>query len=169
VLSGDKKNLGKPLRTLLVKLILETAITFEERSYRYYEAALEKSIMEESFELLKKLMGQELYHRIMLEEMQRRGSVFETKSLNTPWFTDEGPALEEVDSLCDEWPEISQRDSKRVILERALEKERCAYRFYKRMMERSRSEDLRQLFQTLMKEESYHAQAIEKELERITT
>ena len=157
----------KPLRALFAKLILETAITFEERSYRYYEAALEKSIMEDSFDLLKKLMGQELYHRIMLEEMQRRGKVGEPKSVNTLGFADEEPSPEEVDSLCDEWPEISPRDSKRVILERALEKERCAYRFYKKMMERSRSESLRNLFQTLMKEELYHAQALEKELESI--
>ena len=59
--------MGKPLRTLFVRLVLEKAIIFEERSYRYYESVLQVSIMEDSFDLIKKLQGQELHHRIMLE------------------------------------------------------------------------------------------------------
>ena len=158
--------MGKPLRTLFVKIILEKAIVFEERSYRYYESLLGQAVMEDVFDLIKRLSGQELHHRIMLEEMQRRISVEGTDPNRRKQLEIELLPSEELDALCEEWPVISPEDSRETILNKALYKERCACRFYRKMMELARSDDLMQLFQTLLGEEMGHAADIEEELEK---
>ncbi len=47
-------------RKLLIKIILERAIAFEEGAYRFYEEALERSAMSDTSELLRKLLAGEL-------------------------------------------------------------------------------------------------------------
>jgi rubrerythrin len=161
--------MGKPIRTLFVRIVLEKAIIFEERSYRYYESVLQQSIMKDTFDLIKLLLGQELHHRILLEEMQRRttveGKAFESRK---QLAAEEFP-FRELDVMCEEWPVISPGDSKEEILKSALHKERCACRFYQKMMEHARSDDLTRLFETLMHEEIQHARSIEEELEKISS
>ena len=161
--------MGKPLRTLFVRLVLEKAIIFEERSYRYYESVLQVSIMEDSFDLIKLLLGQELHHRIMLEEMQRRTTVEGKASGSRKQLAVEEFLSGDLDVMCEEWPVISPGDSKEVILGKALQKELCAYRFYKKMMEHARRDDLTRLFETLMYEEMQHTRSIEEELEKISS
>jgi len=159
----------RPLRKLLTRLILEAAITFEERSYRYYQSALERSIMSDSFDLLKKLLGEELRHRMNLEEAQRTGSPLglpvEEESELSRGEIDAGLLSDEVvDELCDEWPEIRPEDSKQLILERALQREKCAFHFYQTMARAAPLEDLRRLFNMLREEEMRHISWIEAEL-----
>ena len=161
--------MAKPLRTLFIKVVLEKAIVFEEQSYRYYESVLKQSIVRDLFDLIKLLLGQELHHRIMLEEMQRRITVGRKASGRGKQLVVEELPSGEFDAMCEEWPVISSEDSKERILRIALQKERCACRFYKRMMEHVRSDDLSRLFETLMSEEIQHKRSIEEELEKISS
>lgn len=161
--------MGKPLRTLFVRIAIEKAIIFEEQSYRYYESVLQQSIMKDTFDLIKLLLGQELHHRILLEEMQRRTTVEGKASGSRKQLAVEEFPSGELDVMCEEWPVISPGDSKEVILKNALQKERCAYRFYQKMMENARSDDLSRLFETLMHEEVQHTRSIEEELEKISS
>ena len=157
----------KPLRTLFMRIVLEKAIVFEERSYRFYEYLLGQAIFKDIFDLIKRLSGQELHHRIMLEEMQRRFSVKGADPNRRKQLEIGQLPSEELDALCEEWPVISAEDSRETILNKALHKERCACRFYRKMMKLARSDDLMQLFQTLLGEEMGHAADIEEELEKI--
>jgi rubrerythrin len=158
--------MGKPLRTLFVRVVLEKAIIFEERSYRYYESVLQQSIMKDTFDLIKKLLGQELHHRILLEEMLRRNAVEGKASGSRKRLTVEEFLSRELDVMCEGWPVISPGDSKGVIFKNALQKERCACSFYQKMMEHARSDDLTRLFETLLYEEIQHTRYIEEELEK---
>ena len=67
--------MSKPLRKLLIRLIVEKAIIFEENAYRFYESALELAGSVDTADLLKKLMAAELRHRIKLEEIQKTGEL----------------------------------------------------------------------------------------------
>jgi len=69
-----------PVKKLLVRIALEKAISFEEQAYRFYESALKKSIMRHSFHLLKRLLSEELKHRMRLEVIQKSG-VFDTPDI----------------------------------------------------------------------------------------
>lgn len=63
------------LKRFLIRLLINGAIFFEEEAYRFYEALLKRSIMKDSFDLVKKLMAEELRHRILLEEVGKRGDI----------------------------------------------------------------------------------------------
>ena len=56
--------MSKPFRKILVRLILEKAIIFEENAYRFYESALSMAASADTADLLKKLIAGELKHRL---------------------------------------------------------------------------------------------------------
>ena len=64
------------LRKLLLRIILEQEIVLEEKAYRFYNSLLTRAVMNDSAELLKKLLAEELIHRFKLEEVQRTGDLF---------------------------------------------------------------------------------------------
>ena len=159
--------MGKPLRTLMTRIVLEKAVVFEERSYRYYENLLGQAISQDIFDLIKTLSGQELHHRIMLEEMQRSISLKGSDESRRKQFELAQFPSRELDALCDKWPLVSPEDSGETVLNKALHSERCACRFYEKIVELARNDTLLQLFQTLHREEMEHAAVIEEELEKI--
>jgi len=56
-----------------MKFVLEDAIAFEEKAYRFYQKALSMTVVDESSHLLKRLLAAELGHRLKLEEIQKTG------------------------------------------------------------------------------------------------
>ncbi|MFW6180352.1 MAG: hypothetical protein ACOC8N_01290 [Spirochaetota bacterium] len=139
--------------------VLEQAIRFEERSYRYYERALQVATREESFKVLKEIMGGELEHRMKLQEALRSGELqrLDGNGATVP----EG----ETDGICEEWPPLDPQAGIREVLETALSRERCAAAFYRRMRDRTRLEVLKSTFDALFSGEREHIARILDRLE----
>lgn len=156
------------MRKFFVKLILEEAIAFEERAYRYYRKALERSIMEESFDLLKKLSVEKLKHRMKLEEVQKDGELSSLDASDSDNTLLSNHDYDDLESICEEWPEISGFESRKKILQRALGRELCALNFYKTMISRSRPKRASSVFETLLREESNHIQWVMDELTKVS-
>jgi rubrerythrin len=153
------------LRKLLLKVLLERAIAFEEGAYRFYEGALERAAMSDTSELLKSLLAEELRHRMKLEEAQRTGDI---SSLEQPGEETDGK-IEELTALMEirnEWPAINPWAGKKEILEAALAKEAAAFAFYRDLASGSRFKALRDLFSALSREEEAHAERLKEELGR---
>lgn len=142
-----------------MRTVLEQAIRFEERSYRYYECALQSATMEKSFDVLKEIMAGELGHRMKLQEVLRSGDL---RLLDTGGETvPEG----ETDGICADWPPLDPRAGVREVLENALSRQRCAAAFYRRMRDRARLEALRATFDALLAGEREHIARITGMLE----
>ena len=167
--SPDKLIMVGPFRRFLKRLILETAIIFEEKAYLYYQAALSQSVMDETFELLKKLLGEKLLHRIRLEEAQR-ADVPGVRSPDLGPESQEDPgSLEHLKGFCEKWPSIHAGDSKHDILKRALQREECALRFYHDMALGAVPGDLRGVFTGLREDEKRCISWIREEMEHFET
>lgn len=147
------------IRRLLMRAVLELAIEFEERSYRYYERALQAGTMEKSFDILKELMAEELAHRMKLQEVLRSGDLQRLDG------GEETVPEEDTDGICGEWPPIDPRAEPLQVLEIALSRERCAASFYRRMRDRTGLDVLRKTFAALLSEEQRHIARITGRLE----
>jgi rubrerythrin len=145
---------------LLRNAVLEKAIQFEEKAYRYYEHALQMSTMVESFDVLKELMADELKHRMMLQEALRSG---ELRRVGGEEYTVSAGV---VSDICREWPSIEPRRGIRHVLENALSLERCAALFYQKMHDRTENEVLKKTFSALLSAERRHIARISERLER---
>jgi rubrerythrin len=161
--------MARPLRTFTTRLVLEAAIAFEEQSYRYYQSALGQSVMHDTFDLLKKLLGEELRHRIRLEEAQRSGIPGAQGTEEEPGSEHNTLSSDSLEEICEEWPPIVPADSKRQVLARALQREKCAYRFYHEMARGASLKGLRRLFDILREDERRHIVWIQEEMERLET
>ena len=151
------KSLGNPIKKFLMKLIIEEAIRFEERSYNYYESLLERAVMEKSISLLKKLLAGELSHRLRLEEIQRRGNL---GTLQIPEDTE----LEGYEEVSNQFPQLEPRSSKEEIFEVALKREKSSHNFYRTMSLKAHIKTVAQLFGALAIEELEHVKWIENEM-----
>jgi rubrerythrin len=148
--------LAKLFRKVVVKLIIEQALIFEERAYRFYEKALERAVMNESKALLKRLMKEELGHRIKLEEVQKKGD------LGTLTVT-ESSEMHDLEAASDEWPDIAGDATREDILRIALEKEKRSFNFYKILAKNARIRAAGEVFSALSNEELQHVKMIEEE------
>lgn len=149
--------MGNPIKKFLMKLIIEEAIRFEERSYNYYESLLERAVMKESIGLLKKLRAGELSHRLRLEEIQRRGN---PGTLRVPESTE----LEGFEEVSKRWPQLEPWSSKEEIFEGALMKEKSSHNFYRTISLKARIKTVAQIFGALAIEELEHVKWIENEM-----
>jgi len=160
--------MGKPLRRLHARIVLEKALVFEEHAYHYYHAILGLTTMSNSFDLLKKISGQKLRAIIMLKEMQRKGRVKNIEFSVDKRYGHDSLTSTDLDTLCEEWPNLKPDDSPDTILRYALQKEKCACLFYRKLIQRTRHTDIHEVFQNLLHEGEEHARDIEKELKTIT-
>jgi rubrerythrin len=147
------------LRKALLKILLERAIAFEEKAYRFYEEALARSAMGETSELLRKLLAEELMHRMKLEEMQRSGDL-------GPLAVSLSRGAEDIEAISEEWPVINPWAHGREVLEMAFQKEVKAYRFYKSLARKTSLKTARDVFTALSNEESAHVEWLKKEMEK---
>ena len=110
--------MSKPFRKILVRLILEKAIIFEENAYRFYESALSMAASADTADLLKKLIAAELKHRLKLEEIQNTG---ELETVSYKISSRENPdEHEELDMMSVDWPVLNPQSSREEILKAAL-------------------------------------------------
>jgi rubrerythrin len=169
----------RPVQRLLARIALEKAISFEERSYRFYESALRRSTIRASFDLLKRLLSEELKHRMRLEEVQKgRLDMSNKDSSDRPSVDPDMPGIEgeyggagirfdeETDGLCTEPQDISDDATPGEILLFALRKEQCSYMIYNRLKDRFALKGLRAVYADLAQEEYRHIQWIEEELKK---
>ncbi len=176
-----ERGVSGPVKKLIVRIVLEGAIAFEEASYRFYESILKRATMHRSFDLLKRLLSEELKHRMRIEEAQKRGSFAGIqKSAADGEMRDEegsggedetrdfmpGISQEEMEEFCAQWPDIAPEAASKDILRAALNKEQCGYRMYSRLKNRFAMKSIRALYQMLAREELRHIRWIEGELER---
>jgi rubrerythrin len=145
------------LKRLVLRVILEEAIAFEEAAYRFYQSALESAVMEESGSTLRKLLVSELKHRMKLDDFQRRGELG-----NQPVVSETG--LEELEKIAAPWPQLHPWSTRQEILEAALHKEQSAYEFYRRMSEKAVLGAVRDAFRVLAEEELQHIGLLQAEL-----
>jgi rubrerythrin len=183
------------LKRFLIRLLINRAIYFEEQAYRFYEALLKRSIMKDSFDLIKKLMAEELRHRIMLEEVGKRGDIgyldvqdrtgegMGSEDKSSVGFQEAGGGsgkilldkrskmftgnLEDLDELCSRWPDPTMLATSKEILEFALRKEKCALHFYASMCRKRRLKTVRDVFCTLSREERKHVEWVFSEINAV--
>jgi rubrerythrin len=148
---------SKPFRKLLVKLILEQALIFEERAYRFYEEAFEQAVMNESKVLLRRLMKEELGHRIKLEEVQKRGDLGALTVTSSS-------ERDDIEAISEKWPDIDRDATRGEILRIALKKEQRSFNFYRILAKKSRVRVAGEVFNALSNEELQHVKMIEEEL-----
>ena len=148
-------------RKLLLKILLERAIAFEERAYRFYEEALARSAMSDTSELFRQLLAEELLHRMKLEEMQRTGDLG-LLEVSLP------RGAQDVEELSQEWPRLHPWAHKGEVLETALRKEAMAYRFYKSLAKKAALKAARDVFAALSGEESAHVERLKNEIEKVS-
>jgi rubrerythrin len=142
---------------LLVKIVLEQAIIFEERAYQFYEKAFEQTVMNESKKILKRLMKEELKHRIKLEDVQKKGDL-------GAFTVSGGSEMDDIEAIQDEWPVIDCDATREKILGVALAKEKKSFNFYSILAKKARIRIAGDLFRALSNEELQHVKMIEKEL-----
>jgi rubrerythrin len=154
-----------PLKSLLIKILLEEAIAAEEHAYRLYEGLLNSSPPPEAARILKLLAAAELEHRIKLLKLQedpdaaartlRREGKEEGELPNTDGPA--GPENPDFDAVPTDF---------RHLLMTALEKERRAVDRYRELADRTRVRTAREVFTYLMRQEREHEEWILGFLER---
>ncbi|MGQ9616272.1 MAG: ferritin-like domain-containing protein [Spirochaetota bacterium] len=151
--------------------------------------------MKDSFDLIKKLMAEELRHRILLEEVKKRGDIgyldvqdrtregkgSEDKSSVGSQGAGEGSGkiildkrikmftgnLDDLDELCARWPDPAMLATNKEILEFALRKEKCALHFYASMCRKRRLKAVRDIFCTISREEQKHVEWVRAEINAV--
>ncbi|MCK5570282.1 MAG: ferritin family protein, partial [Spirochaetes bacterium] len=147
----------KPVKKFIMKFVLEDAIAFEEKAYRFYQKALSMTVVDESSHLLKRLLAAELGHRLKLEEIQKTGDP-EDLIVSDPVI------FQGVSKIDRDWPDLNPRSTKEEIFKAALIKERGAYDFYKTLAENSLFKTARDVFGMLSREESDHINWLQNEI-----
>jgi ferritin-like protein len=161
-------------RTFISRLLLEAAISHEEKAFEFYQEALGLSVANDAFDLFQKLLGAELGQRLRLEEMQRRiGRRGDGRTAPDRSEEETGEVLGVAEAALPAghalhpgkaWPVIDADDSILRVLRKALHGERCALRFYHDAAAGTTDGELYDLFRLLMHEELHHISWIEKEL-----
>jgi rubrerythrin len=167
--SPDNLIMVGPIRRFLKRLILESAIIFEEKAYLYYQGALSQSVMDETFELLKKLLGEKLLHRIRLEDAQRTDLPDVQSSEPKPESLEDPEPIDSLEGFCEDWPSIHAEDSMHDVLKSGLQREECALRFYHNMALGALPGDLRAVFVRLREDGKRCISRIREEMERLET
>jgi rubrerythrin len=150
------------VRRFLLRLVLEEAISREEKAYRFYETALEAVRDPAAAGLLRRLAAEELRHRLKLEDLQRSGALdlarpVEAEPDQAGLLADPGP----------QWPAQIDRLEPRDIWAVALAKERLARDHYSLLASRSPVAAFREVFAYLSAEEQRHVDWVGEALKAV--
>jgi hypothetical protein len=157
-----------PVRALLEKVALEKALVFEEHAYRYYSSMLGNTIMSDSFDLLKRVLGHKLHTIIILKEMQRKIRAGDIERIVQTDSESEPPTDANLDAPCGGRPGLDRDDRPHAVLMNALRQEQRACVFYRAMASHVRHGGIYNLFQTLFREAKELAGDIEGKLSKGT-
>jgi rubrerythrin len=136
-----------PIRASLEKLVLEKAMIFEEHAYRCYSSMLGRTVMSESFDLLKRVLGLRLQTFIILKEMQKNIRAVNIELVRPQADTPGPPADTDLKSLCREGTGTIHSESPDSVLRNALRQEQCARVFYGKLISHTRHSDVYSIFQ----------------------
>lgn len=139
------------VRRFLLRLVLEEAISLEEKAYRFYKEAMEAVPDPAAALLLRRLSAEELRHRLKLEDLQRTGELDQAGPVEA--------APEQAGLLADrgpQWPAKIDGLQDRDIWAVALTKERLARDRYGFLALRAPLAAFRQAFAYLSAEEQRH-------------
>jgi hypothetical protein len=147
--------MGTPFKKIFIRSLIEEAIVYREKKYRYYESAFARAVTAESAEVLKNLMTAQLLYRLRLQEVQKKGLPERSrlKEENTRTFR-RNPETEHV--VPDPWA------SPDAILDSALVQGENTYRSYKRTSENAHLGSVRELYAYLAHEELLHIQRLKE-------
>ncbi|MBD3309273.1 hypothetical protein GF339_22925 [candidate division KSB3 bacterium] len=145
------------LKRILLKILLEDAMSREEMAYRFYETARDLLTAPEAVALVNRLMAGELSHRIKLEDLQKQGRL-------PPGVLSEEIALEYDQEEPNLSSEIPPDSSSHDILHLALQKERQAAAYYTRLARYTPVKTAKEVFAFLSQEEHRHVEWIAHQL-----
>ncbi|MFO7849008.1 MAG: ferritin family protein [Spirochaetia bacterium] len=148
----------KTIRAFLLRIILENAIVFEEKAYRFYEAAEQMVNREEVKQLLTQFKAEELKHRLRIEEAQRQADI------NVCCATD-AEFKAAMDGMREDWPAVEVYSNRSDILKVAYGKEVQARDYYLKMRDKFPNSFVKSVFEALAKEEERHARLIAEKME----
>jgi rubrerythrin len=147
----------KVVKRLMLRIVLENAIIFEEKAYRYYDQVARQTVNSGVKELAERLKVEEFRHRLRLEEAQRQADIsLCCTSSNEIDFEDQAAQMRE------NWPEIDGECEKSKLLELAYRKESQARDFYLSMQKLLPLPFLKALFGNLAREEENHMEWISR-------
>jgi len=142
-----------------LKDILEMAISFEKESFLFYNGLKDTINNTSLHQILADLATSEIKHRTTLEDMMQ-----ELEAKEEEMFVELEPKQVENLKLSDFLisTKLNPDSSFQDILIAAMHREGRAYEFYENMLKLAKSEDTKQLFKFLSKEELDHKNIIEK-------
>jgi rubrerythrin len=147
-------------KSFLYKIILKSAISFEEESHDMYKNAAQNAGSAESRDLLLSLAEAELRHKEKLAELLH-------SSADVAFQTEHEEESEQL-----ELPKLDRSvlgsQSSKEILEYALQREVYSMGFYLTLAKRTPLPAARETFRYLASEEKAHKEQLEKEMQRLS-
>ncbi len=153
------------LTDTLVKIIrtLDKGIIMERNARNFYAAAARVTKSDEGRKLFEWLANFEVGHKHRLEA--KREEILHHPALEGV----EIQALGEYKVSEADWnPNLSDNSSDQEILKLALENEKRAYTFFQKKITIAQDELMKQLFETLAREEEKHMEILNEQLKSIT-
>lgn len=139
---------------------VQTSIEMERKAYRLYVSMMKSAPNSNTESLFRNLAMQEMKHETLLMEFRETGNLFAAK--------------DKVTSMYDGTFEISDKISPSVEMKGfregfllAIEKEKAAQAAYNRLKEEATDEDLKELFNMLLREEEEHAMLLRQEYKKV--
>jgi rubrerythrin len=151
------------MRKLLVKVLIRSAIAFEEASYRFYREAGERASSPEHKHLFSLLAGEEVKHKEKLQSLT-------TQDLEEVLDFSQREEAERLDLPDVKMPhKLGEADTPQKILLLAMDRESAACSFYHLLAERSKIPVAKKVFNFLASEEEEHKSRIEKEYRKLSS
>jgi rubrerythrin len=149
------------MRKLLAKVLIRSAIAFEEASYRFYREAGERASSPEHKHLFSFLAGEEVKHKERLQSLT-------ANDLEEVLDFSQREEAERLDLPDLEIPhQLEEADNPQKILLLAMDRESAAYSFYHLLAERSKIPAAKKVFAFLASEEEEHKSKLEKEYRKL--
>lgn len=138
-----------------VKEVVDFAIEKEQEAHDFYMEASEQESFSGSKQMLKEFAREELKHKKMLEDLDRKGVDKSIHDYNWKWIPDIKRSDYAVEM--DYTPGMGFKD----MLMLAMKREEKALELYNQLQDMSRDEDAKLLFKMLCQEEAKHKLALE--------
>lgn len=150
------------MKKLLVKVLINNAIAFEEASYRFYREAEQRASSPEHKHLFLLLAGEEVKHKEKLKSLT-------TRDLEEVLDFSQKEEADRLDLPDVEIPhQLEEADTPQKILLLAMDRESAAYGFYHLLAERSKIPVAKKVFNFLASEEGEHKSKLEKEYRKLS-
>lgn len=138
------------IRDLMLKMVVKSALSFEQESKDYYQYAASIIQNSEGKSLMEWLVKEEEQHILKLEEMMKLGIHLILENVNVAKVS----AITERKKLAP--ADFDPNANPVTLIEHAMKREDESYSFYSELYEKARHEEVRKLFALLAHEEYGH-------------